>query len=108
MSAGQRSPVRPRLDLRRLAGGYGDVDVVRGVSGAVAPGEVLCVIGRNGVGKSTLMKLLFGQLPCRAGSVRFDGRAIERRRSLAAAARWASATARRSGRSSTTSACATT
>ena len=39
---------------------------MRGVSGAVAAGEVLCVIGRNGVGKSTLLKLLFGQLPCRA------------------------------------------
>ena len=47
--------------------------VVRGVVGAVAPGEVLCVIGRNGVGKSTLMKLLFGQLPCREGTVRFEG-----------------------------------
>jgi ABC-type branched-subunit amino acid transport system ATPase component len=36
------------------------------------------VIGRNGVGKSTLLKMLFGQLPCREGSVRFEGRAIER------------------------------
>ena len=43
-----------------LAGGYGDVAVVRDIAGAVAAGEVLCVIGRNGVGKSTLMKLLFG------------------------------------------------
>ena len=31
---------------------------------------MLCVIGRNGVGKSTLMKMLFGQLPCREGTVR--------------------------------------
>jgi branched-chain amino acid transport system ATP-binding protein len=60
-----------------VTGGYGDVDVVRDVSGAVARGEVLCIIGRNGVGKSTLMKLLFGQLQCRAGRVAFDGRAIE-------------------------------
>ena len=83
------------------------VDVVRGVSGAVAAGEVLCVIGRNGVGKSTLLKLLFGQLPCREGSVRFEGRAIERSRRRSGA-RSASATARRSARCSTTSACATT
>ena len=60
---------------------------MRGIAGAVAAGEVLCVIGRNGVGKSTLLKLLFGQLPCRAGSVRFEGRAIDavesaRRRAL--------------------------
>jgi ABC-type branched-subunit amino acid transport system ATPase component len=67
----------PRLAFDGLVGGYGEVAVVRGVSGAVAPGEVLCVIGRNGVGKSTLLKLLFGELPCRAGSVRLEGRAIE-------------------------------
>ena len=68
-----------------LAGGYGDVVVVRDIAGAVAAGEVLCVIGRNGVGKSTLLKLLFGQLPCRAGSVRFDGRAIDAVESAATA-----------------------
>jgi ABC-type branched-subunit amino acid transport system ATPase component len=66
-----------RLEFEGLVGGYGDVVVVRGVSGAVAAGEVLCVIGRNGVGKSTLLKMLFGQLPCREGSVRLDGRAID-------------------------------
>ena len=67
-----------RLRFDAVAGGYGDVDVVRGVSGQVASGEVLCVIGRNGVGKSTLLKLLFGQLPLRAGTLRFEGVAIER------------------------------
>ena len=66
----------PRLEFEAIVGGYGEVVVVRGVSGAVAPGELLCVIGRNGVGKSTLLKLLFGQLPCREGSVRFEGRAL--------------------------------
>jgi ABC-type branched-subunit amino acid transport system ATPase component len=76
-----------RLEFQGLAGGYGEVVVVRGIGGAVAAGEVLCVIGRNGVGKSTLLKLLFGQLPCREGSVRFEGRAIDaiesaRRRAL--------------------------
>jgi urea transport system ATP-binding protein len=77
----------PRLEFSGLAGGYGEVIVVRGIAGAVAAGEVLCVIGRNGVGKSTLLKLLFGQLPCREGSVSFEGRAIDaapsaRRRAL--------------------------
>ncbi len=66
-----------RLEFEGLSGGYGEVVVVRGVSGAVAAGEVLCLIGRNGVGKSTLLKLLFGQLPRRAGSVRFEGRSLE-------------------------------
>jgi len=68
----------PRLAFDGLVGGYGSVVVVRGVSGAVAAGEVLCVIGRNGVGKSTLLKMLFGQLPCREGSVHLEGRAVER------------------------------
>jgi len=66
-----------RLAFDNLAGGYGDVDVVRGMSGAVAAGEALCIVGRNGVGKSTLLKLLFGQLPCRAGSIRFEGRDVQ-------------------------------
>jgi ABC-type branched-subunit amino acid transport system ATPase component len=65
-----------RLQFEGVAGGYGDVVVLREVSGAVAAGEVLCVIGRNGVGKSTLLKLLSGELPCRKGSVRFEGRAL--------------------------------
>jgi ABC-type branched-subunit amino acid transport system ATPase component len=79
--------IAPGLEFDAVSGGYGDVLVVRGVSGAVSPGEVLCVIGRNGVGKSTLLKLLFGLLACREGSVRFAGRALEgiesaRRRAL--------------------------
>ena len=78
---------RGRLDFSNLTGGYGGVDVVRGVTGAVAAGEVLCVIGRNGVGKSTLLKMLFGEVACRAGTIRLDGNAIEqaepvRRRAL--------------------------
>lgn len=67
-----------RLAFEGVVGGYGDAAVVRSVSGAVEAGEVLAVIGRNGVGKSTLMKLLFGQLACREGYVRFDGRPVER------------------------------
>jgi branched-chain amino acid transport system ATP-binding protein len=76
-----------RLAFDDLSGGYGGVDVVRGVAGAVDAGEVLCVIGRNGVGKSTLLKMLFGEVACRAGTIRFEGAAIEsiepvRRRAL--------------------------
>jgi ABC-type branched-subunit amino acid transport system ATPase component len=67
----------PLLEFDAVAGGYGEVEVVHGISGAVAAGEVLCVIGRNGVGKSTLLKLLFGLLPCRQGSVRWGGRSLD-------------------------------
>jgi urea transport system ATP-binding protein len=67
----------PRLTFTQVTGGYGGALVVREVSGAVHPHEVLCVLGGNGVGKSTLLKLLFGYLPCRQGSVLLDGRPID-------------------------------
>jgi ABC-type branched-subunit amino acid transport system ATPase component len=61
------------LDFDGVTGGYGTTLVVRDVSGAVAPGQVLCVLGRNGVGKSTLLRLLAGHLRCRAGTIRLRG-----------------------------------
>jgi ABC-type branched-subunit amino acid transport system ATPase component len=67
----------PRLAFAGVIGGYGTAPVVREVSGQVARGEVLCVLGRNGTGKTTLMRLLMGYLPCWQGSVRLDGIAIE-------------------------------
>jgi len=78
MSGAAAHPHAARLQFDGVTGGYGDIDVVRAVSGSVSAGEVLCIIGRNGVGKSTLLKLLFGQLPCRAGRILFAGQAIER------------------------------
>jgi ABC-type branched-subunit amino acid transport system ATPase component len=57
------------LAFTDLVCGYGDTMVVRGVSGQVAPGRVLCVVGRNGVGKSTLLKALAGFLPVASGSI---------------------------------------
>lgn len=66
----------PRFEFAGLVAGYGGTMILRGIAGAVAPGEVLFVLGRNGVGKSTLMKALMGFLPCREGAVRLDGREI--------------------------------
>ena len=66
-----------RLAFDRVSGGYGTALVVRAVSGGVGAGQALCILGRNGVGKTTLMKLLFGYLPCRAGTVLWNGAAIE-------------------------------
>jgi ABC-type branched-subunit amino acid transport system ATPase component len=53
--------------------GYGDTMVVRGVTGRVEPGRVLGIVGRNGVGKSTLLKALAGFLPVSRGQVRWHG-----------------------------------
>jgi len=65
-----------RLVFTDLAGGYGTTQVVRGISGAAGTGDVLCLVGRNGVGKTSLMKLLSGHLPAWRGSIRFEDRAI--------------------------------
>jgi branched-chain amino acid transport system ATP-binding protein len=65
-----------RFEFQGLVGGYGSSMILRGVAGAVGPGEVLFVLGRNGVGKSTLMKVLMGFLPCREGAVRLEGREV--------------------------------
>jgi ABC-type branched-subunit amino acid transport system ATPase component len=59
-----------------LGGGYGDTVVLRGVGGAVGNGEVLGILGRNGVGKTTLLRLLMGYLAPVAGSVRWRGRPL--------------------------------
>ena len=68
--------IAARLAFEALTGGYGTTTIVRDLTGAANSGEVLCVLGRNGVGKSTLMKLLFGYLPCRRGKVLFDGKPV--------------------------------
>ncbi|WP_326541114.1 ATP-binding cassette domain-containing protein [Pseudorhodoferax sp.] len=54
--------------------GYGDTVVVRSLEGRVAAGQVLGVLGRNGVGKSTLVKALAGVLPLTQGRVQWRGR----------------------------------
>ena len=61
-----------RLAFDNLTGGYGSTTIVRDLSGGAAAGEVLCVLGRNGVGKTTLMKLAdrLSALRRRAGSAR--------------------------------------
>jgi ABC-type multidrug transport system ATPase subunit len=52
---------------------YGDLEVLHGISFAVAPGEILGFLGPNGAGKSTTIKILTGQLPLRAGRAQVLG-----------------------------------
>jgi branched-chain amino acid transport system ATP-binding protein len=61
------------LEVTGLKAGYGLVPVLRGIDLAVAPGEVIAVLGANGAGKSTLNKILSGLLQPWEGVVRFDG-----------------------------------
>lgn len=64
------------LEIAELRAGYGGTEVLRGLSLSVGKGEVVAVLGSNGVGKTTLNKVLSGVQPARSGSVRFDGREI--------------------------------
>lgn len=60
-----------------LRAGYGGKPVLQGLDLTVREGEIVAVIGRNGVGKSTLMKSLIGLVPAMDGSIIYRGEAIE-------------------------------
>ena len=62
-----------RLLVRGLRAGYGQSEVLHGLDFSVRPAEIIVVVGRNGMGKSTLVKTLIGLLPAKAGSIELDG-----------------------------------
>jgi branched-chain amino acid transport system ATP-binding protein len=66
----------PILEARGLVSGYGAGLVLRGVDLLVRPGEAIGLMGRNGMGKTTLIRTLMGQVPARAGAVLVDGREV--------------------------------
>jgi branched-chain amino acid transport system ATP-binding protein len=68
----------PILEAKDLQAGYGEGLVLRGVDIAVHPGEAIGLMGRNGMGKTTLIRTLLGQLPARAGQVLVDGEEVTR------------------------------
>ncbi|MGU3494770.1 ABC transporter ATP-binding protein [Xanthobacteraceae bacterium A53D] len=63
----------PLLELEGVEAGYGPAQVLFGVSFAVHAGEVVTLMGRNGMGKSTTLRTLFGLLQARAGRIRING-----------------------------------
>jgi len=66
------------LELVNLTSGYGSSTVVHGVSLQIAPGEILAMVGKNGMGKSSLLKTILSFLPAWDGAVRLDGRDVTR------------------------------
>jgi branched-chain amino acid transport system ATP-binding protein len=68
----------PLLELEGVRAGYGEAVVLDGVSLAVPPGGSLAVLGRNGVGKTTLLLAVMGFVTLARGAVRFGGRDISR------------------------------
>jgi branched-chain amino acid transport system ATP-binding protein len=63
----------PILEARSIVAGYGASQVLRGVGFTVQSGETIGLMGRNGMGKTTLIRTLLGLLPARSGSVLLDG-----------------------------------
>jgi len=64
------------LEVAQLRGGYGRVEVLRGIDLAVRAGEIVALLGSNGAGKTTLNNTLSGLLPAFSGTIRFEGRSL--------------------------------
>jgi len=69
------------LDVKNINLYYGAAQALRGVSLTAEPGKVTCVLGRNGVGKTSLLRALVGQYPISSGSITFDGQDLNPLRS---------------------------
>jgi branched-chain amino acid transport system ATP-binding protein len=67
---------QPLLSISQLHGGYGSVEILRGVDLQVNEGEIVALLGSNGAGKSTLNNILCGIYPAWIGDVQFDGKSI--------------------------------
>ena len=65
------------LEVAALTASYGPVPVLHGVSFRADAGQVTCIMGRNGVGKSTLLKCLMGLVPATSGQVTLNGVALQ-------------------------------
>ncbi len=64
------------LEINNIDAGYGAARIIHGVSLSVVSGEILCLLGRNGAGKTTIMKAIMGLLPVTAGKIMLDGEDI--------------------------------
>jgi urea transport system ATP-binding protein len=69
------------MDIRDLHVGYGQSEVLHGLNFTVGKGEIIVVLGRNGMGKTTLMKSLIGMVPVKSGAVMLGGEDISHMKS---------------------------
>lgn len=67
---------QPQLDVRAVHLWRGDRHLLRGVSFTLKPGELLQVVGPNGVGKTSLLRCVAGLLPAESGDIAWRGRAL--------------------------------
>lgn len=66
------------LYVKNLHAAYGASEVLHGIDLQIGRGEIVVLMGRNGMGKSTLMKSLIGTLPVRSGEIQLDGKELAR------------------------------
>ncbi len=66
------------LNVTDLRAAYGESEVLHGIDLPVAAGEIVAIMGRNGMGKTTLMKTLMGIVPTKSGTINLDGAGLER------------------------------
>ena len=71
-----RLVVPGRLVVQGLRAGYGQSEVLHGLDFKVGAAEIVVVVGRNGMGKSTLMRTLIGMIPAKSGTITLDGHDI--------------------------------
>jgi branched-chain amino acid transport system ATP-binding protein len=71
-----QAPAEPLISVEDVHTYYGKSHILNGVSLQVAPGEVVGLIGRNGVGKSTTLKTIMGLINASAGRIVYEGRAV--------------------------------
>ena len=64
------------LEVDNIVSGYGDIEILHGLSLSVHEGEIVGIIGPNGAGKSTIFRTIFGLLRLNGGALRFLGKSI--------------------------------
>ncbi|MGA1408253.1 MAG: urea ABC transporter ATP-binding subunit UrtE [Prochlorotrichaceae cyanobacterium] len=69
-------PQAPILSISDLNTFYGESHILRNVDLNIFPKQMICLIGRNGVGKTTLLKSIMGLVPARSGSIQFNSRSL--------------------------------
>lgn len=68
-----------KLALEGITSGYGNVQIIKALSLSVRPGEIFALMGKNGMGKTTLLKTIVGLLPARQGRIVLDGADVTKR-----------------------------
>jgi branched-chain amino acid transport system ATP-binding protein len=78
VKTGRTVAEQPILHVDDLTAGYGESQVLFGVSLAVSAGEIITLLGRNGMGKTTTVSTIMGIVTPRSGAIRFEGEDIHR------------------------------